>query len=146
MNALFRSLLPLAGLAVAGCASLVDTDSRTLRRTGILEYYDLAVQDSLPAAATVGVPFQVKVITYGVGCMSIGGTDVGTVTGGVRVGPYDFLRTGGDEVCPGVVQEFEHRASITPTAAGDLRVLLVGVQEPGRQLMTLERVVEVSAP
>lgn len=145
MSKVSRLVPVIAMLATAGCDSIFGSGERDLRREGILVYNENPASVTIPATVTAGVPFQVRVTTYGVGCYSAGGTSVVQVTGGVQVLPYDFLRVGGEGSCPTTLQTFEHTANVTLPTAGTATVSVQGVSVQGTRTerTRVERTVQV---
>ena len=131
-------------VATAGCDSILSPSERDLRQVGILRYQNEPVDVTIPLTAVSGVPFDVRVRTYGTGCHHKGDIIVGAVEGGTRIEPYDYLRVN-DNTCTTQLQTFEHVASVTLSTPGAATIIVTGVAEPSRDMVRLERTVQVSA-
>lgn len=141
MAKVLRLIPLLAVLGTGGCDSILGGGERELRRVGIIEFHNEPVTVTVPETVTAGVPFQVRVLTYGVGCYTMGGTNVVEVTGGVQILPYDFLRVNGDDPCPQTLQTFDHTAEVTLGSPGTYTVTFQGasIQTTGTTRIRVER-------
>jgi hypothetical protein len=103
--------LALAGLVVTACAS-----EDTVVELGVLEHYQDAPMIEAPATASVGVPVDVRVRTYGDGCVSLESTDVVLTADGADILPHDRRRM--NQVGTQILQFLPHEASVVFDSAG----------------------------
>jgi hypothetical protein len=78
----------------------------------------------VPDAATVGIPFTVRIFTYGNGCISVHSTEVEMLGDTPVVTPYDRRRTEG--VCIQKLCNFVHEARLSFDSPGKQLILFRG--------------------
>lgn len=143
-----RSIFLLACIAGAalGCSgSPVDLDPNSERELGFLEYHGTPVEITVPATAEAGVPFTVRVATWGGGCTAKDDTEV-TVSGSTaNVRPYDVTATGRNAVCPDILRTLTHETTVRFDKPGTATVRVHGRVEPGSRTIVIKRTVAVQA-
>jgi len=85
--------------------------------------------------------FDVAVRTYGGGCVDQGDTEV-TISGAdAEVRPFDIFVTRAPDnyVCTDILKLFTHRATLRFTQAGPATVRIRGRNEPGGEIIIIER-------
>jgi carotenoid cleavage dioxygenase-like enzyme len=143
-----RSILLLACLAAAalGCSgSPVDLDPNSERELGFLEYHGTPVEITVPATAKAGVPFTVRVATWGGGCTAKGDTEVSVSGSTANVRPYDITATGRAAVCTDILRTLMHETTVRFDTPGTATVRVHGRVEPGSRTVVLTRTVTVQA-
>lgn len=125
-----------------------DGDGPSERVFGTIEYYDNALQATVPATAEVGVPFDVTVTTYGGGCIEKGETTVETEGLEAQVRPYDINTEPANGVCPDIFRTHAHTATGTFTEAGEAEVVFYGLKEDATGTVNVShtRTLEVVPP
>jgi len=91
----------------------------------------------VPDTATVGVPFEVSVTTYGGGCISFGRTSVAYTSGAIDIRPYDVDSRA--DVCTDELIRFEHTAQVTVNSSGTWVVRFHGREVPPDSVIVIER-------
>lgn len=142
-----RTLIPILFL-LASCSSPVelahpDEDGRVL---GTLEHYRDPVRIDMPTSVPAGEPFEVKVTTYGGGCISQGEVEVEVRARRATISPYDHdssLNLPPNTVCTAALMLFTHEAVLQFEEAGTARVTIRGQRRPSREVISVVRTVEV---
>ena len=94
---------------------------------GVVEFLDHRPLIDVPASASVGVPFQATVDTYGDGCVSFESTDVSVREADADITPYDRRRIPrGDVACTLFLMHIPHEVSLTFASAGNKTVRIHG--------------------
>lgn len=140
-----RSILrrtSLAALALAAACSSTGAN-REVRELGSIDYYETAVEVTVPATVHAGAPFTVRVVTWGGGCTRAGDTEA-TVSGAVAdVSPYDLRIDGPGVACPDILRSLTHEATLRFDAPGTATVRVHGRREPSGDRLTVTRTVTV---
>ena len=121
-----RVSLVAAVLLTAGCLSILGGEQWE-RVPGSIDV-ESVLQGSLavPAEATVGVPFQITVTTYGSSsCTRPGDTETGGEGLVAVVRPFDWSRTG-DAVCTADLRAYSRTVALRFDEAGEATVRLIG--------------------
>lgn len=113
------------------------------RVVGTISFYQDPVKVEVPKTATRGTPFDVKVTTYGGGCISQGDTEVEVQGAGAVVTPYDVEVRDPELVCTLELRTFVHVASVRFDAPGPAVVTVRGVREPEGDVVTVQKTVTV---
>ncbi len=127
-----RRVVPLAAaslLLLSACGSILEPVETRLM--GTLVHYGNPVSIQVPDSAAVGVPFEVRMTTFGGGCESRGDTEA--LVGGrhALIIPYDNSTSNPDGACPDILHAFEHQVALSFESAGDAQVTVRGRKEPG---------------
>ena len=136
----------LAGCVVALGACNLPTDPSDERNIGTIQFTEAdPVRIEAPATAPAGTSFEVRVTTYGGGCIRQGDTEV--QTDGLRstITPFDVNVTppaGG--ACTDDLRLYQHVAQVRFDAAGEARVIIRGYSRTLDRIITVERTVIVS--
>ena len=134
----------LSFLAACGAVACFLTDGeREVRVPGNLIYVGDTARIQIPLRATVGMPISVVVTTVGDGCYREGPTDVAVQGLTAHVAPFDYRTEGSDVICPSILREFRHEASLTFSAAGPAVVRIHGRRQPYDEPVVLTRSVLV---
>lgn len=131
-------LFSLAMLSACSSSPL-SPDNQTL--VGITHFHSEPAVADAPDVAVVGVPFEIRIRTYGGGCYSVGPTEVRVNGLSAMVTPYDHHS--GGPICTHNLQMFDHRASVTINAAGSATIVFRGIEIPGELTALISRTVEV---
>ena len=142
-----RHLLTLpaaAGLLAAQACSLLLPD-REKREAAVLEHYGDPARVTVPQTVAAGVPFTVRVSSYGGGCVRSGGTDVSGQGNTVDVRPYDLRTTGENVVCTSDLKMYDHDVTLSLPTPGTGTIRIHGRRLPGDEPVVIERTVTVTA-
>ncbi len=121
----------VAALASAGCTGILDGgESRVL---GTVQFYSDPVVIEVPDSVHRAEDFVVTVRTYGGGCERIGPTESETRADTIFVAPYDFTTRGVGTECTAILRLFDHSITLSWPSAGDLTVVIRGMEEPSGQ-------------
>lgn len=114
-------------------------------RPGTLAHYGDPVQVQVPAVAQRGQAFEVRVTTYGGGCVHKGRTDVRVDGLSARITPYDWevVQLPQGSACTMELRLLQHTASVRFDQAGTGRVQIHGRSKPSGEAITVERTVQV---
>jgi hypothetical protein len=112
------------------------------QRLGIISFYNDPIVIEVPDTVASGLMFQVRVRTYGGGCITQGHTDVRVDGLRVTVTPYD-IHSGGN-VCTTELRLFQHEAAVRFDRVGTATVAVRGMRRPDDQTITEERTVVVN--
>jgi hypothetical protein len=134
-----RASLALAALVAAACPSPFSAD--TERRRAIIVLGDAAPEVEVPATATVGAPFTVKVTSYGGGCVRADRTEVGVSGSVATVEPYQVIEKG--RACTADLRTDVNIASIRFDTPGTAKVVFRGLNNAANEVITVERTVQV---
>ena len=138
----FRASLALAALVAAACPSASGADKEL--RPAIIEFTDAdPVRVVVPATAAAGTPFEVRVTTYGGGCISQGPTEVSVSGSTALVEPLQVGPAEDDVVCTQELRVFVNTASVAFAAPGAAKVVVRGYSSISRRIITVERTVQV---
>lgn len=135
----FRASLALLALTAAACPSPFGPD--TERRLAVIELGDEAPRVEVPATATAGTPFQVRVTSYGGGCIRAGRTEVRVSGSTATVEPYQIITK--HDVCTADLRIDVNTASVRFDAPGTATVVVRGLNDAANQVITVERTVRV---
>lgn len=123
--------LVLVAATLSACADGL-TDPPERLDVGIVQYFEQPVEIEFPDVVEGGVPFTLKVRTYGDGCRRGGPTEVSIRDPDVHVTPYDYTWEGPNVLCAQVVRTFEHEVEITlHYLPGSRRIYVYGRARPG---------------
>jgi hypothetical protein len=137
-----RASLALAALVGAACPSPFGADKEL--RPAIIEFTDSEpVRVVVPATAAAGTPFEVRVISYGGGCITRGPTEVSVSGSTALVEPFQTGPADDDVVCTQELRIFENTASVAFAAPGAAKVVVRGYSSISRRIITVERTVQV---
>ncbi|HUF70842.1 MAG TPA: hypothetical protein VMM79_19490 [Longimicrobiales bacterium] len=130
----------IAVAPLCSCAGLFDHNGER-SQVGTISSYGEPVVIEVPDTVAQGQPFSVGVRPYGNGCVSVGRTLV-TVSGLQAVAtPYDTRS--GEDLCPDILRELDHRTTITCDQPGTGVVRFRALREPEDTITTEVRVVHV---
>jgi hypothetical protein len=125
-----RSAALLLLLLIAGCRDPgVGPDQALVR--GAIEHYGNPIIITAAFTATAGVPYSVKVLTYGGGCVSKGETELQVTGQTALIEPYDLERRG--SACTDELRVHEHIAAVRFEQRGEAIVIVRGRSEPSGQ-------------
>jgi hypothetical protein len=139
----FRASLALAALAAAACTSPSGADTEL--RPAIIEFTQGdPVRVEVPATAAAGTPFEVRVTSYGGGCISQGPTEVSVSGSTALVEPFQVAPAEDEDVvCTQELRIFVNTASVTFAAPGAAKVVVRGYSSISRRVIDVERTVQV---
>lgn len=132
------SALVVALLALSGRCTPTEPD-RPERRPGTLEFYGDSARIQVPDSVTTGTPFEVRVTTYGGGCMRKGEVEVFVRGGTVDIRPYDYEPVPGTRACPDILVLYNHTALVTLADPGEATIQVHGWKEPQKAFFTVTR-------
>ena len=128
---------------MCACLTLIACDDTTgvnyTRRPGQLRYFDLRDNVTVPDTVDRGVPFNVKITTYGDGCAQLGDTPVSMTAQVITVAPHDIFAGGRNVACPDVLRSLEHIASISVSTPGAVTIRIRGRDYPVDSTFVIER-------
>lgn len=133
-----QASLALAALAAAACPSPFGS---TERRLAVIELGDDPPEVVVPATATAGTPFEVRVTSYGGGCISAAPTRVSVSGSTATVEPYQVITRG--RACTADFRTDVNVATVRFNAPGTARVIVRGLNDAADQVVTVERTVQV---
>lgn len=113
------------------------------RVPGVISFYDQEVVVEVPDVVTAGEDFQVRIRTYGGGCITQGSVETSVVGMRADVAPYDI--ESGADVCTEELRMFDHVATLNFEQAGPAVVVFTGQRRPENQTVTLSRSIEVES-
>lgn len=134
----------LAALALLGPALPAGGTGPAVSRErviGTIDFHQDPVRIEVPPAVAAGVPFAVRLVTYGNGCVEKGDTEVRVEGMAAVVTPYDLVLRG--QPCVEILRMHEHTAWLRFDAPGRARVAVRGRREPSGEIVTFERSVDV---
>ena len=109
------------------------------RQPGTLEFYGDSARIHVPDSVTAGTAFEVRVTTYGGGCMQKGETDVYVRGRIAEIRPYDYEPTGRGRVCPDILVLYNHTVLLTFSEPGEGIIRIYGWKEPEKTFLTVTR-------
>lgn len=109
------------------------------RQPGTLEFYGDSARIHVPDTVTAGAAFEVRVTTYGGGCMQKGETDVYVRGHMAEIRPYDYEPTGRGMVCPDILVLYNHTATVTFAEPGEATIRIHGWKKPENTFLTVRR-------
>lgn len=133
-------------LLVAACGLVTGGDGIVRERLiATIEFYGDPIRIELPATVRAGVAFQVKVRTYGGGCIDQGDTEVRVTGMTARVTPYDLevTRLPPDYACTSDLRVYEHVAEVRFATPGTGTVIVTGLRKPENEVISVTRTVDV---
>ena len=115
------------------------------RRVGTIEHYRDPVRVEAPASVAVGETFEVRVTTYGGGCIAQGDTEVAVGDLRAVVTPYDWetVSMPRNFACTSELRFYTHTAALRFDRAGTATVAVRGRERPGDRVFTVERRITV---
>ena len=130
-----RTLAAAAVIASTASCGVFDIDDDG-RRIGVITFYSEPVVIDAPTAARRGEHFEVRVRTYGGGCIRQGETS--TAVEGLRAGvtPYDI--DSGAGVCTSELRVFDHTARLRFDDTGPAIITVRGRRLPENELLIIE--------
>ena len=131
--------LLVSALLTSGCDS--SNGPERTRVIGAIEFHGEPVVVNVPDTASAGATFAVQVLTYGDGCAEKGETRLEIDRSRAVVTPVDLRKEA--EVCPAVLQSFEHSAEVRFREAGAAEVVIRGRRVPPGTVTTVRRKVTV---
>lgn len=138
----FRASLALVALATAACPAATDPDREL--RPAIIEFTETdSVKVVVPATATAGTPFEVRVTSYGGGCVGRGPTEVSVSGSTALVEPFQLVVTDEDLVCTMELRIDVNTAMVRFDTPGAAKVRIRGYSTLSDDLITVERTVQV---
>lgn len=120
-----RLALPVLATLLVACSSS-PTEPHETRVVGAVWFYQQPVVLEVPDTVDAGVPFFVRVHTYGGGCERMGETEAYVDASSAVVFPFDYTRRGADVGCEDLLKTFVHETSVTFTERGLGRVEVHG--------------------
>jgi hypothetical protein len=129
---IYRRTLPaIAALAISACDPLGTDLPGDDYHPGTIEFYGDTAMILTPVVAEPGVPFPVRVTTFGGGCTQKGITrsETNDLIGELR--PFDI--TTRDVACPDILKTFTHEAIFTIDRPGIATIRVHGRAEPGEE-------------
>ncbi|HET7464298.1 MAG TPA: hypothetical protein VFJ82_23775 [Longimicrobium sp.] len=137
--------LSFALLAVlCGCRLDPTGGGEATRRLGTIQFHADPVRIEAPGSVQAGVPFTVRVITYGGGCVTQGDTEASATAGEAQVTVYDRAHDPGPNgVCTMELRMFEHTATLQFANPGAATLRVRGWKEPDQQEITVTRPIVV---
>lgn len=133
-----RAPLALAALAAAACTSPFGS---TERRLAVIELGDGAPQVEAPATATAGTPFEVRITSYGGGCIRAARTQVRLGASTATVEPYQIIEHG--RACTADLRTDVNTATVRFDTPGTAKVVFRGLNDAADEVITVERTVQV---
>jgi uncharacterized Zn-binding protein involved in type VI secretion len=103
-----------------------------------------SVQIVAPATARAGTPFEVRVTTFGGGCVRQGDTEVQVDGLRATITPYDVTVTPEGGACTMELRLYQHAAQVRFDAAGEARLVVRGYSRRLDREITAERTVIVT--
>ena len=134
MHESYLLVLSLLTICLVGCFQKIE------RRLGIISEVDTVLL--APEVASVGVPFEVTVITYSGNCAPEPDLEVSYDEKLVLLQPYDTFVVG--VVCPPVVHFTPRAAEITLDQFGDYLLRVEGASSHSEETIFVEQGVEVN--
>ena len=112
-----------------------------VRGPAILLFYGDTSSVSLPAAARVGVPFSITVVSFGGGCIAHGETEltVHELEAEVRPHRYEAVRLPPNVACTMELRIYRDTVSVEFGEPGEATVRIVGIRRPGDTPYLIER-------
>ena len=140
-----RSLLLAAALTLAAGCGITYADFDSEPRPGVI---DLGAPDApqvvVPQEVRAGVPFTVRVTTFGGGCVDKGFTEVTAGAGEADVRPYDFHPTDENAVCTRELRSHLHEATVRLEQPGTGTVRVHGVRMRDNEPVTVARTITIT--
>jgi hypothetical protein len=131
-------------IEVSGTFSAVPHDQLpidTVTVRGAIDFYHDPVVIDVPESVQRGTSFTIRVRTYGDGCTSKARTDVKVEGRRVTVEPMNTEIRG--VACTQILLSIEHTATVTFDSPGPVQVVVRGRRQPGDDVVTFERTVQV---
>lgn len=127
---------------LAGCQPVFENDRYDIQ-PGFLDVVEPAHVE-LPDTVAVGVPFELRVRTYGLsGCYERYRTDVSIIGGRAEVRPFDRVNVTQGIGCTDKLEFFMHQAIITLSQRGQATVRVHGKDYPEGNAIFVDRQVFV---
>lgn len=139
----FRASMALTALVTAACPPSPVEPPRGPQPAIIELSEGDPVRVELPATATAGAPFDVRVTSYGGGCRAKGPTTVSVSGSTALVEPIQLVPVEDGLVCTMELRIDQNTASVRFDAPGAARVVVRGYSSVSRQMITVERTVQV---
>lgn len=121
-----RALILIPTLVLLACGSPTDPGVRVLATVGMFFPDDPSIE--VPDSVDAGVPFEIRVRTYGDGCTGPGPTEVVVTPDATVVSPYNFHD--GGPICDASLTVLPHAASVTLHTPGTARLVVRGHLDP----------------
>lgn len=137
-------LLTVALTLAAGCGITYPDVSSEPRPAVIDPGAPDAPQVVVPQEARVGVPFTVRVTTYGDGCVDKGFTEVAAGPSEADVRPYDFHPTDQNAACTRELRSHLHEASVRLEQPGTGTVRVHGRRMSDGEPVVVTRTVTIT--
>ena len=140
--ATFVILAAGAGLA---CRAPTQNEIRRERQLALLGFYDDPIVVDAPVIASVSIPFDITVRTYGGGCIDQGDTEVSVTGLHADIRPYDHFVTylPPRYACPDILHLSTHRATVRFEQPGTATVTVHGRVRPGDAAVAVQRSLRV---
>lgn len=135
---LLLSTLVIALLALSSRCGPTEAEGPE-RQPGTLEFYGDSARIQVPDSVTAGAAFEVRVTTYGGGCVRKGETDVYIRGSTAEIRPYDYESTGRGIVCPDILVLYNHTAIVTIAEPGEATIRIHGWKKPENTFLTVSR-------
>ncbi|MGH7459264.1 MAG: hypothetical protein ACREKN_09340 [Longimicrobiaceae bacterium] len=138
----------LAALALLPVLSVCQAASPTeTREIGVIEYHGSSEEVILaPDTVRAGVPFEVTVRTYGVGCDRADAADTELIGGTAAIFPYDLTLSSPNLTCPGEIRRLARSVLIRFASPGVAVLRVRGRKVPSENdgsFTTIERTIRV---
>jgi hypothetical protein len=139
-----RVALALSILALpifSGCRSITGDEIRRERQPARIRFYHDPIVIEIPSTVSRGTDFEVRVRTYGGGCIDEGDTEVTMAESHAELRPFDIFVTHlpPNVACPDVLRVYVHRATLRFAQAGTATVRVRGRSVPGDEVIVVER-------
>jgi hypothetical protein len=140
-------LLCLGLIYASGCDFLLGEDERPTfdRQLGVIEFHSDPVSIYLPQVVSRAQPFEVSVRTYGGGCVKQGDTEFQVTDMSVTIQPFDsfVVSMPSNYACVDIIRLFSHKVLLTFEDTGVARISVRGRKEPGGDVITVTRSINV---
>jgi len=138
-------LLAVAALTLAAGCGITYADYGSEPRPAVI---DLGAPDApqvvVPREVRVGVPFTVRVTTFGGGCVDKGFTEVAAGASEADVRPYDFHPTDENAPCTRELRSHLHEASVRLEQPGTGTVRVHGRRMRDGEPVTVTRAITIT--
>ena len=135
----------LAAGAALACRTPTENEIRRERQLALLGFYHDPIVVDAPATASVSIPFDITVRTYGGSCIDQGDTEVSVTGLRADIRPYDHFVTHLPPryACPDILHVYTHRATVRFDQSGTATVTVHGRVRPGDAAIAVQRTVRV---
>lgn len=132
-------------VALTGCRPITGDEIRRERQLGVIRLGQQAVVVEIPNAVSRNTDFSVTVSTFGNGCVDEGDTEVTTSGSHAEIRPFDIFVTHAPRnySCADILRTHIHGATLRFSQAGLATVHIRGRDDPGGEVIVVERQVTV---